>query len=110
MIFVTGPMFSGKKTYLKNRFGWNEEELVQNAACDVQDLVTGSESAAQLEALAEKLAAMKAVTAAEVGGGVVPADPEMRAQREAAGRLSVLLAQRAQEAVRVFCGLPTKLK
>jgi len=50
------------------------------------------------------------VTAAEVGGGVVPADPGERAAREAAGRLACLLARRAERVVRVFCGLPQVLK
>ena len=48
--------------------------------------------------------------ATEVGGGVVPVDPAERAAREAAGRLSCLLAQRAEAVVRVFCGIPTVLK
>ena len=48
--------------------------------------------------------------ATEVGGGVVPIDPSERAAREAAGRLSCLLAQRAERVVRVFCGLPMVLK
>ena len=36
--------------------------------------------------------------------------PEERAAREAAGRLSCLLAERAETVVRVFCGLPAVLK
>ncbi len=110
MIFVTGPLYSGKKTYLKNRFGWSEEELHQNAVCDAHTLVNGSESPAQLTAPAEKLAQCKAVTAAEVGGGVVPMDKAQRAQREAAGRLAILLAEQSKEAVRVFCGIAARLK
>lgn len=110
MIFVTGPLYSGKKTYLKKRFGWSEEELRQNAVCDAHTLVDGSESPAQLEVLAEKLAQRKAVTAAEVGGGVVPIEKAQRAQREAAGRLAILLAVRSEETVRVFCGIATALK
>ena len=110
MIFVTGPLYSGKKTYLKNRFGWSEEELHQNAVCDAHTLVDGSESKAQLEALAEKLAQEKAVTAAEVGGGVVPIEKAQRAQREAAGRLAILLAGQSEETVRVFCGIAARLK
>lgn len=110
MIFVTGPLYSGKKTYVKNRFGWNDAQLARLAAADVQQLVTGAETPAQLEALAAQLAQKTAVTAAEVGGGVVPIDKAQRAQREAAGRLAILLAQRAQEVVRVFCGIPTRIK
>ena len=111
MIFVTGPLYSGKKTYVKTRFGWNDAQLARLAAADVQkQLVTGAETPAQLEALAAQLAQKTAVTAAEVGSGVVPIDKAQRAQREAAGRLAILLAQQAQEVVRVFCGIPTRIK
>ena len=41
---------------------------------------------------------------------MVPVGREERAAREAAGRLSVLLARRAERVVRVFCGLPMELK
>ena len=110
MIFVTGPLYSGKKTYVKTRFGWNDAQLARLAAADVQKLVTGAETPAQLEALAAQLAQKTAVTAAEVGSGVVPIDKAQRAQREAAGRLAILLAQQAQEVVRVFRGIPTRIK
>ena len=48
MIFVTGPLYSGKKTYVKTRFGWNDAQLARLAAADVQQLVTGAETPAQL--------------------------------------------------------------
>ena len=50
------------------------------------------------------------LAATEIGGGVVPMDADARAQREAAGRLSCLLAERADTVVRVCCGLPQLLK
>ena len=75
---------------------------------DVQDLAAGE---SDLVALADRLAAeYRVVIATEVGGGVVPIEPEVRAAREAAGRLSCLLADRAETVVRVFCGLPLVLK
>ena len=87
--------------------GWSREELEKKAVWDVQDLAPNAED---LEALARRLSDYPVVIATEVGGGVVPADPAERAAREAAGRLSCLLAQRAQTVVRVFCGIPTVLK
>ena len=50
------------------------------------------------------------VIATEIGCGVVPIDPVERERREAAGRLSCLLAERAETVVRVCCGLPQLLK
>ena len=107
MIFITGPLFAGKRQAAMGLLGWSREELEKKAVWDVQDLAPNAED---LEALARRLSDYPVVIATEVGGGVVPADPAERAAREAAGRLSCLLAQRAQTVVRVFCGIPTVLK
>ena len=107
MIFITGPLFSGKKQAAMELLGCTEAELSARAVWDVQDLVHG---VADLEALAEELSAHEVVIATEVGGGVVPMDPDQRADREAAGRLAILLARRAERVIRVYCGIPTVLK
>lgn len=107
MIFVTGPLFAGKRAYVMSAFSWTEEELARNALWDVQELAAEAED---LAALADRLAEKRVLIATEVGGGVVPLDPGERRAREAAGRLSCLLAERAETVVRVFCGLPRALK
>ena len=107
MIFVTGPLFSGKRTFVKSLFGWDEEELRRSAVLDAQDLAAAE---TDLAALADRLAACPAVLAAETGGGVVPLDPAQREARERAGRLGCLLAERADTVVRMCCGLPEVLK
>ena len=94
MIFITGPLYSGKRTFANALPGTRIAE-VQNLAKDADDL----------EKLADKLAAYDIVIATEVGGGVVPVDAG-----EAAGRLACLLASRAQCVVQMFCGIPTILK
>lgn len=107
MVFITGPLFSGKKSTAKSLMHWDDTMLEQNAVWDVEQMVSGC---SDLEKLADRLAEKQVVIASEIGGGVVPVAPEQRAQREAAGRLSCLLAQRADTVIRVFCGIPTVLK
>ena len=107
MVFVTGPLYSGKKTFVKEWMHWDEEALPRNAIWDVQELAASSEN---LEQLAEELSQKQVVIATEVGGGIVPATAEERAAREAAGRLACLLAKNADTVIRVFCGIPTVLK
>ena len=107
MIFITGPLWSGKRDFACRLLGCTREELAARAVWDVQALAAGCRD---LEALADRLAAHEAVILTEEGGGVVPADPAQRAAREAAGRLACLLAERAGCVVRVFCGLPLVLK
>ena len=63
-----------------------------------------------LTALADELSKKPVVIATEVGGGVIPVDPQERADREAAGRLACLLAARADTVIRINCGLPRALK
>lgn len=99
MLFITGPLYSGKRTFAK--------PFVGRQIYEVQTLAVNAES---LSALADELAQYDVVTATEVGGGVVPIDPVQRAAREAAGRLACLLAERADCVVQMFCGLPTVLK
>ena len=96
MIFLFGPLYSGKKVVAMELLG-----------CDVQDLAAKS---GDLPSLAEELAEYDVVIATEVGSGVVPVSPEERAAREAAGRLNCLLAQRADAVARVFCGIPMVIK
>ena len=107
MVFVTGPLYSGKKDFVKEWMHWDEEALSQNAIWDVQELTAGCDD---LEQLAEELSQKQVVIATEVGGGIVPATAEERAAREAAGRLACLLAKKADTVIRVFCGIPTVIK
>ena len=107
MIFLFGPLYSGKKEVAMKLFRCDAAELAHRAVWDVQDLAAKS---GDLPALAEELARYDVVIATEVGSGVVPVDADERAAREAAGRLNCLLVQRADAVARVFCGIPMVLK
>lgn len=107
MMFVTGPLFSGKRTFVKKYFGWTDGELLRNAVLDAQFLAASEEDT---ESLADRLAEAAVVVSVEVGGGVVPSDAAERVRRERAGRLACLLAERADIVVRLCCGLPEVLK
>ena len=102
MMFITGPLYSGKRTFARKFRG--------SVIADVQDTAAEVQTPEQLEALARELAEYDIVIATEVGGGVVPMDAGERAGREAAGRLACLLAARADCVVQMFCGIPTVLK
>ena len=106
MTLITGPLYSGKRDVACRLLGCGREGLAGRGVWDVQDLAAGCPDAAALEALA----AWEVVILTEEGGGLVPVEADRRAAREAAGRLSCLLAARAERVVRVFCGLPLVLK
>lgn len=107
MIFVTGPLYAGKKEYIRKALGLTPEEFSALAVWDVQDLVENEDN---LHVLADTLSKNEIVIATETGCGVVPLDRGERARREAAGQLSQLLAARAHVVVRVVCGIGQVLK
>ena len=107
MIFITGPLYSGKRSFAKRLLCCDDEALSMRCALDVQELAAECDD---LEALAERLSRYEIVTAAELGGGIVPLHPGEREARERAGRLACLLAARADTVVRMFCGIPMVLK
>ena len=107
MVLITGPLYSGKRDFARKLLppGADFEKLV---CPDAQDLARGCQD---LPGLAQRLAGQfQVVLFTETGGGVVPMDAAQRQEREAAGRLGCLLAERADTVVRVFCGLPLVLK
>ena len=100
MVFITGPLYSGKRTFA--------QKLGGRCCFEVQKQAETTEDLEKLvEILSEKY---DIITATEVGGGVVPVDAAERANREKAGRLACLLAARADCVVQMFCGIPTVLK
>ena len=46
----------------------------------------------------------------EIGNGIVPIDAFERAYRETTGRILIELAERADEVVRVICGIQQRIK
>ena len=152
MIFVIGPLFSGKQDYIMQALGWSETDFLEKAVRDVQNLAAEAAEAVEVEeaagaveiaeaaetdgaaeaaeaaeavetshsplddlqeklrSLADRLSQKEVVIATETGCGVIPLDSRERRNREAAGRLSCLLAERAETVVRVCCGIPQVLK
>ncbi len=106
MIYCFGPYYAGKQTYIQKALGLDAETFAACAVRDVQELVPCED----LTSLADRLAQKRVVLQTELGGGLVPLDPAEREKREAAGRLSCLLAARADTVIRVCCGLPQLMK
>lgn len=115
MVLFTGPLYSGKhdaaKAYAEAR-GKTLEELTVLEDAQAGFFAPGATALTteQLEALADEAAKADFVLLTEVGSGLVPVDAADRAARENAGRFAKLLAERAEEVYRVFCGIPKRLK
>ena len=114
MILVIGGYASGKRTYVKETYGFTDNDLADGvldnrpAVYNAQDLAAGDHTGT--EALLSELLKKEVVICNEVGSGVIPLSKQDRDAREAAGRLCVLLAKEATRVIRIVCGLPAVLK
>ena len=108
MIFVTGPMYSGKEKCICELLNITHDRFSEIGVRDAERLVASGDSS--VEALADELNNNEIVISSEIGCGVISTDPDQNLYRERAGRLAQELSKRAEVVVRVVCGLPQILK
>lgn len=113
MILIIGAEASGKREFVKS-LGYSEDDFTTDPF-DGKRVVYGVQSIlfadhTRTQELYDALVDKDVVICNEVGSGVIPIGREMRLGREAAGRLCVLLAQKAEAVVRMVCGIPTIIK
>ena len=137
MKLIIGGAFQGKLEYARTQYGladgWIDgadcvleaiegcrgifhfaawvRRLLQEHAEEGQawELTVERFAATVAERLYEKNPELVVVTR-ELGCGIVPIDPQDRKYRETHGRICTELAKRADEVVRVICGVGMKLK
>ena len=109
MILIIGGIAQGKAAYAESHFQNAEAHTVRLNETARQWYDRGEDPLAQAEALLEADPDCIFLSE-EIGNGLVPADPEERAFREWMGRLQVSLAARAEEVIRVTCGIGQVLK
>ena len=114
MMLVIGGYAAGKRTYVKETYGYTDNDLADGILNDkpvvynLQDLI--KEDHGGIEALLPELLEKKIVICNEVGSGIIPMSRQERDLREATGRLCILLAKEAEQVIRIVCGLPVILK
>ena len=126
MILVFGGVYQGKLSYALERFGLADSDVCR---CDDDDVRAPAGAAIIYELDKWLLALVKAgddtdgavnkfvegnggavVICNDITCGVVPVDPLMRKWREAVGRALAELAGVSDEVVRLFCGIPMRIK
>ena len=109
MILIFGGAYQGKLAYAEERFNVGESdvfkidkwilELIQadmNVEEEIQRFIGNNPDAI--------------VICNDISCGVVPVDPVMRKWREAVGRALAKLSRESSEVIRLFCGIPTRIK
>jgi len=126
MILIFGGAYQGKLAYALERFALTEAEVYhcseedtampgnQKVIYDIDQWIlalirTGSDVAEQVKRFIE--ANPDAIVICDdISCGVVPIDKTFRRWREDTGRALEQLARQSEEVVRLFCGIPTRIK
>ena len=126
MILVFGGVYQGKLAYVLDRFGLSDADVFECRSEDAA-MPTGRKVVYEIDkwllALTESDAdAAEAlelfmdenkdviVICNDVSCGVVPIDGTLRKWRETVGKSLAELSRASDEVVRLFCGIPTRLK
>lgn len=113
MILIIGGEGSGKRSFARS-LGYTDADMADGVLdgrpvlYHLERMILAEPELA--EEILPELLQKEVVICDEVGSGVIPADRAGRTGREAAGRLCIHLAQRAQTVVRMVCGIPAVLK
>lgn len=104
MKLVIGGAYQGKTEYARKHYAGME--IATNFHLTILEMVkNGIDTTLNLSEYANKV-----IICDDISCGVVPIDPIMRRWREELGRVLAILARESDEVVRLFCGIPTKLK
>ena len=126
MILIFGGAYQGKLAYALERFGLGESDVYRCSDDDVyrpcgKDIIYEIDKwvlalvRADMD-VAESVRMFIAenedaiVICNDISCGVVPTDGVLRKWREETGRAMAVLANHSQEVIRLFCGIPTKVK
>ena len=126
MVLIFGGAYQGKQDYALETYGLSAKDVYQ---CDLESMVINfdkkvianlerfilaciKEEVSAKECLEDNIEKLrdKINICDDISQGVVPVDKTERAWREMTGRTMTYLGQEADEVIRVFCGIGTRVK
>lgn len=126
MVLIFGGAYQGKLDYALSTWHLTEKDVYH---CDMETMVINfdkkiiadaerfvlacvKEGISAKECLEDNLERLrdKIIIFDDISQGVVPVDKTERAWREMTGRCMTYLGQEADEVIRVFCGIGSKVK
>ena len=125
MIFIFGGAYQGKLDYAREKYHIKDDEIcfcteedkpnfnkkvIYNLEKFIFGCVKRGQEAKDILAENKDLLDDKIIIAEDISQGIVPLDATERQWREMSGRTLLYIGQNASEVIRIFCGLPHKIK
>lgn len=124
MVFITGGAYQGKRDYAMETFALTPADVFSCTGAEIdftkrcidalEEFIyacvqTGTDAVAYFKAHQSQWQD-SILICQDISCGVVPLGAEMRAWRQATGKLCRYLSQQASQVSRIFCGLEQRLK
>lgn len=122
MIMITGGAYQGKTGYAKKRFSLADSDILDCGTAGLAE-IRGAKCVRRYELAVKRLLESGGdplsftesldcdiVIITEIGCGIIPLEKSERVWREMTGRCGCMIAERAEEAVRVCCGIAEVIK
>ena len=109
MILIFGGVYQGKLAYAQKRFS-DGTKIINDFDKWVLELVQTEQNTEEAVRRFIMDNANTVVICNDISCGVVPVDAVQRKWREAVGRAMAALAEASDEVIRLFCGIPTRVK
>ena len=126
MILIIGGAYQGKLSYVKEHFLLEDKDIFvcKSGQCEIttnkqviyglqhiilSQVKDGIDSVLYVKEHIEFFKD-KILICEDASCGIVPIEKDMRTYRESSGRILSYLASQADEVIRVFCGIGSKLK
>lgn len=113
MILITGGVYQGKKALADQMAKENPGKIEILDNCDKkirQQLQEGCSPKEVIDRWAQENFENKILIFNDVSMGIVPIEKMERIFRETTGQIGVMLAEKADNVYRVFCGITKKIK
>lgn len=110
MKLYIGGRYQGKREYALRQNPGMENCLVDEFQEWVRELTQNHKNAEQEVANYLSLHPDAIIICEEIGNGIVPMDKFEREYRECLGKILIQIAEKAEEVVRVICGIGQRIK
>lgn len=109
MILIIGGMAQGKTVYAKEHYHEADKHIFYLNEFLREHFENGTAYDMALKKILKADASLIIITD-EIGSGIVPVEKKEREFRDLVGKVQVKLARKADEVIRVICGIGMKIK
>ena len=109
MILIFGGAYQGKTEYAHEQFG-ESRTIINGLDREILKWVQADENVSEKIAELAERSPDAVFICNDISCGIVPLCPTERKWREEVGRALGFLARQSEQVIRIYCGIPARLK